>query len=268
MTDASVFESRRCLTCADDFAHSPQTSLAIAALINAGAINATSCLVESDCWRQEGEKLRAQADGKRLFAVGLHLNLTERLSSRHDPIPPARLALDWSASFAEELFVRFLEQWELFTSVFEAHPHFIDGHQHAHLAAAPRAALFRLIDEFAFKGWVRQCRTSSSRPCSKRLILDPLSDAFTQEAQARGVPVNPGFGGLRRFRPDEDMMSVWTRDLAGMRRGGVLMAHPGADTDGDAIGQCRKQEADALPALGDTLSELGFASDWDPRLGW
>ena len=266
MTDEAGHQSKRCLVCADDYAHSPATSVIIAELLEAGLINATTCLVESACWRQEGGRLSQSA---RRFGVGLHLNLTERLGGpERAPIASARLALDRSASFEEEIFERFLGQWGLFTQTFGEQPDFIDGHQHVHLAPAARAALFRLIDEVAFTGWVRQCRTSSSRTIAKRLVLDRLSEAFAEAAEARGVPSNPGFGGLRRFRTDENLLELWTRDLSGMRQGGVLMVHPGANTIGDGIGPCRAQEAAALPALAPRLAELGFERDWDARLGW
>ena len=268
MTDDVDQQSKKCLVCADDYAHSPETSAKIAELLEAGVINATSCLVESPCWPEESERLSRGAIGQR-FAIGLHLNLTEQLGgSRRSPISPARLALDHSASFEEEILARFLEQWDSFTQAFGDHPQFIDGHQHVHLAPAPRAAVFRLIDEVAFTGWLRQCRTSSSRAIGKRLVLDHLSDALSAEAEARGVPCNPGFGGLRRFRSDEDVLALWTRDLTGMRRGGVLMVHPGAETNGDGIGPCRVQEATLFPALQHKLAELGFEREWDPRLGW
>jgi hypothetical protein len=255
--------------CADDYAHSSETSATIVELIQTGVVNATTCLVESASWPQDGKRLRERARGGRMFAVGLHLNLTEKMGrSRRRPIPLGRLALDPSASLEAELLERFLEQWDLFTQTFGGQPHFIDGHQHVHLAPAPRAALFRLIDEVAFTGWVRQCRTSSSRAASKRLILDHLSDAFCASARAHRVPCNPGFGGLRRFRTDENLLALWTRDLAGMSRGGVLIVHPGADKSGDAIGPCRAQEARSLPALCSVLSEHGFEQGWDSRLGW
>lgn len=268
LSDYAGHQAKRCLVCADDYAHSPATSVKITELLEAGVINATTCLVESSYWLQEGGGL-SQSSARRRFAVGLHLNLTEYMDgSGRAPLSSARLALDRSPSFEEEIFERFLEQWGLFTQTFGDQPHFIDGHQHVHLAPAARAALFHLIDEVAFTGWVRQCRTSSSRAMAKRLVLDRLSEAFTKEAEARGLPYNPGFGGLRRFRTDESLLALWTHDLIGMRHGGVLMVHPGADTNGDSIGPCRVQEATALPALAPKMAELGFEREWDARLGW
>lgn len=254
------------VVCADDYAHSSATSAAIARLIEAGFLNATTCLTEAPQWPGDGEALRRLAEAHQHVSVGLHLNLTESFDAQ--PLSLARLALDRSQALIDEIFARFQAQWDAFTDVMGRAPDFLDGHQHVHLPFAPRTALFRLIEQAHFKGWVRQCRTTSPRRTVKRLVLDPMSDAFSAEARRRGVHLNPGFGGLRQFKPEEDVVALWIQDLSAMREGGVLMVHPGADTAGDGIGVCREQEAKALAWVADMLGAHGFSTQNHARALW
>lgn len=254
--------------CADDYGHSSPTSEVIVRLIEAGLINATTCLVESSRWRDDGEALRRAGASRSQVSTGLHLNLTERLGAQTDVFSPARLALDGSPSLIDRIFERFLAQWEAFTGVMGRAPDFLDGHQHVHLAFAPRAALFRLTERVGFRGWVRQCRTTSARRMAKRLVLDPLSVSFSAEARRRKLVLNPGFGGLRQFRQEEDIVGLWIQDLSAMREGGVLMVHPGAETPGDCIGAFRRQEAEALPWVTDMLARHGLSMQVEPRAPW
>lgn len=269
LTNIRGIQTRRCIVCADDYAYSTATSDKILELFELGAVNAASCLVETSCWSVSGERLRQVQKHRPSHAIGLHLNASERLPGMwHEPFSTARLAIDRSPWFIDELTRRFRIQWDRFVQVMQAPPRFLDGHQHVHLGPAARIALFRMIDDVKFDGWLRQCKTSSSRPSTKRLVLDPLSDSFRTEAHARGLRCNPGFGGLRRFRDDEDMLSLWRRDLSGMSTGGVLMVHPGVSAPNDPIGSCREQETVLLPLLGETLVELGYVVDWDARSAW
>lgn len=263
-----MVEQKRLVICADDFAHSPQTSAAIIELIEGGSLNATSCMVEASTWADSGKVLRQCAAERPNVALGLHLNLTERIGSRAKILSPARLALDGSRALTDAIYEDFRRQWTLFEEVIGKPPHFLDGHQHAHLAPAPRTALFRLIESTGFAGWVRQCRTSSNRPSAKRLVLDGMSDQLKAEAQRRAVALNPGFGGLRRFRPDEDIVAVWVQDITAMRQGGVLMVHAGGEAPGDEIGACRKQEAEALPRMAEMLAEQGFSLQVEALHPW
>ncbi|HXQ46386.1 MAG TPA: ChbG/HpnK family deacetylase, partial [Caulobacteraceae bacterium] len=141
----------------------------------------------------------------------------------------------------------FRAQWDRFVAGFGRAPDFIDGHEHVHLFGASRRALFRLVADTGFAGWVRQCETSSRRGGLKRRVLDPFSRSFRREAVARGLVTNPGFGGLRLFDPKEDIDALWREDIAAMREGGLLMVHPGG-ADATNAGQCRAQEAGLLAA--------------------
>lgn len=265
MTDAAT---KRLLVCADDYAYTQQTSAAIISLIEEGAINATSCVVESQTWASDGEVLRQTAASRPHVAVGLHLNLTERIGSQQAIFSQARLAFDRSETLINQIYERFSAQWALFVSVIGFQPHFIDGHQHAHLPFASRVALFRLIEAVGFRGWVRQCRTSSQRFSAKRIVLDPLTDAFRAHAQRHLVQLNPGFGGLRRFALNEDVIAQWIEDLTAMRGGGVLMVHAGAEAPGDPIGHCRRQEAAALPWVTEKVDQHGFSMQFDAQAPW
>jgi predicted glycoside hydrolase/deacetylase ChbG (UPF0249 family) len=237
----------RIVVCADDYAAEPATSAVIRRLIERGRISATTCLVESAAWPAEAAALRALPTPA--FAVGLHLNLTERLPGAEEPslIAPAgahvaRAFAPISAVYRKRLRNSFQAQWERFVAAFGRAPDFIDGHEHVHLFPAPRRALFDLAADVGFTGWMRQCETTSSRASLKRLILDPFSRRFRREATACKVTTNPGFGGLRRFDPAEDLVRLWREDLAAMPGGGLLMVHPGAP-DATRAGRCRDQEA-------------------------
>ena len=270
----------RLIICADDYAISPETSTVILSLLEQGTLNATSCLVEGGAWTKTAAALKQLHDEKQNIAVGLHLNLTESfseyVSSRTiGPLPmlAAKSVLPSRRQFARAVLRSFSAQWNAFVEQFGARPDFIDGHRHVHLLPGARSALFRLIHDVSFRGWVRQCCTSSSRKIAKRRLLDPLSRSFCRTAASLGVPVNPGFGGLRQFHPGEKIADIWRMDLSSMASGGVLMVHPGA-AGGlgslDTVARCRAQETDALAAgaVQAISRSLGLSFDNNIRTAW
>ncbi len=267
--------------CADDYALSRDTSAVIRDLLTQGALNATTCLVETADWKTESGPLRRLAEERPCIAVGLHLNLTERFV--HCPVPDAVKPVSWwltaaSWSSAEPISARALAswraQWALFVEAFGRAPDFIDGHQHVHLYAPARRALTQLVREKDFQGWVRQCRTSSKRWNSQRLIYDPLSAALREDVKAAGCTLNPGFGGLRGFRQKENVERLWREDLVALNKGGLLITHPGAlgsPAGSDGIDHCRIAEAalfadggvrDLLASLRMALAENAKTPNW------
>jgi hypothetical protein len=237
------------VVCADDYGMSEGVSAVIADLVERGALSATTCLVDQPGWAGSFPSLRRLAeDAQRDIAVGLHLDLKS----------------PWTG--VASALAAFRGQWRRFEQDFGRPPDFIDGHRHVHLFPGPRAALFQLASEADAGGWLRQCRTSSARLSVKRLVLDALNAGFERRARHEGRRTNPGFGGLRRFDPDEDIVAIWRQDLAAMRQGGVLMTHPGPLDSSDAISACRAQEASLLisgavaAALAANGLEMGGAS--------
>jgi predicted glycoside hydrolase/deacetylase ChbG (UPF0249 family) len=231
------------VVCADDFGMTDPINAAVLGLIERGRINAASCMTQGPAWTTGARALAALRTDVQL---GLHFEL---------PSP-------WLS--AEDAKARLCEQWALFVSAVGRAPDFIDGHRHVHLFPGPRTALFAFLNETGARPWIRQCETAAKAGSWKRWVLDPLSASLRREARRRGLAVNPGFGGLRRFDPAEDVASIWRRDLAAMAgRGGVLMIHPGGP-GGDALAACRAQEtalieagalAEAIWAAGLTLAE-------------
>ena len=270
----------RLVICADDYAISEQTSCVILRLLAERKINATSCLVEGGSWKEMAEPLKRLQDSEPDIAVGLHLNLTDPLPHcafpgivQPWPVVAMRSKLMFHSHYFKMILSSFRAQWAAFIERFRRPPDFIDGHMHVHLLPVPRRALFELIWEVNFAGWVRQCRTTSNRTNLKRLLLDPLSDQLGLAATAAGIRPNPGFGGLRRFDLREDVLDIWRVDIGAMRSGGVLMVHPGdavTKESASAIEACRMQEARALGgnAIRTILDDLGFAFDLSAQTPW
>jgi predicted glycoside hydrolase/deacetylase ChbG (UPF0249 family) len=273
--------SGRIVVCADDYGISDATSAVIIDLLEASAINATTCLVETPSWPHAAEPLRALCAARPGIGVGLHLNLTECFAQDRPaegaealvkPLshwllttlrPPRRGAVD-------AVLNAFRAQWGLFLRHFGRAPDFLDGHQHVQLYGPAREALLRLAVETGFSGWIRQSGTSGARMTAQRILMDPLSAQLARQARTIGLSVNPGFGGLRGFRRGEDLEQIWADDLAGMKEGGLLIVHPGAlgsPLGTEAIDPCRIDEADALRAglMQRLLDRFGLSMADDAR---
>lgn len=225
-------------------------------LLQAGAINATTCLVETEAWPRCAPALKALCERRPELGVGLHFNVTEAFTqasatSVRRPLnawlmrslaPPPRALVD-------AVLQTFRAQWAQFVRLFGRPPDFLDGHQHVQLYGAPRAAVLKLAMETQFSGWLRQSGTSGARFLAQRILMDPMSERFAAQARAIGLAVNPGFGGLRAFRREEDLERLWSADLDGLSAGGVLIVHPGtlgSPAGTDSIDACRVDEATAL----------------------
>jgi predicted glycoside hydrolase/deacetylase ChbG (UPF0249 family) len=249
--------SGQIVICADDYAISDGTSAVIIELLDEGAINATTCLVETESWPRMAEPLRALCERKPGLGVGLHLNLTERFGAS-EPALVRPLGHWLRAAFrpaprgaVEAVLQAFRAQWGHFLRHFGRAPDFLDGHQHVQLYGPARPALLRLTMETGFSGWIRQSGTSGGRLTAQRILMDPLSGALARQARAMGLSVNPAFGGLRSFRRGEDLARIWAADLAGLKEGGLLIVHPGCEGSPpgtEAIDSCRLDEAALLRA--------------------
>jgi chitin disaccharide deacetylase len=134
--------------CADDFGISRQTSGSILKLLSDGAINATTCLVQGEAWPEMAEPLRQLSKENSKVAIGLHLNVTERLPgcTAHSTVVPwpilaVQSTFKRSGPLAAAIFRSFRVQWECFAEALRKPPDFIDGHMHAHLLPPARRAL-------------------------------------------------------------------------------------------------------------------------------
>ena len=252
--------NRVIVVCADDYGISQGTSAIIRDLLEKRALNATTCLVETEIWPQEARALRALKDRLPNIAVGLHLNLTDPLPNCPDVRARSGLAMFLIRAFlpvraeaVADIHKNFSAQWALFCDVFGAAPDFVDGHQHVHLFPAAKRALLHLLSEKKFSGWLRQCSSASSRRSLKSLVLTFFSRSFAIAARERGHRLNPAFGGLRDFRDGEDLAAIWRADLAAMPGGGLLMVHPGdlgSPKGADGIDAARRAEARFLGSSG------------------
>jgi predicted glycoside hydrolase/deacetylase ChbG (UPF0249 family) len=267
--------------CADDYGIAPGVNTAIRDLIMRGRLNATSVMVVAPSFtRAEARSLAILNSGTPRAAIGLHLTLTapfRPLTSgfrplRGDGFPLLRdlfkaglLRQFNGAALAAEIDA----QLAAFAAAFGRPPDFIDGHQHAHLAPQVREEVLAAAKRHAPGAWVRQC--GSVQPARNRLsdpkglMLDWLSRAMRERAEALDVPTNPAFAGTYSFRPDADFAKKFPSFLDDLPDGGLVMCHPGHVDDElirlDPLTDLREREyaylaSDAFPAV---LAARGLA---------
>lgn len=236
--------SRPLVICADDYALAPGVSEAIAELIAAGRLSATSCMSALPDWRHAAAPLRMLM-GSAPADVGLHLTLTDhaplsratglaterRLPALGSLLPRALAHRLPAAAIVGELRA----QLDAFEDAWGAPPDYVDGHQHVHVLPGVREALVAELQRRYPIGrvWVRDCVEKPARclrrgeAASKALFISALAVGLQRQLRAAGVPANDGFSGLHDFSTARPFGDKMRRFLAGVGPRPLLHVHPG-----------------------------------------
>ena len=274
----------RCVIVADDFGISMERSRGIIRALKSGVVTNTSVMANGDAAVEAIEMARANG---LIGVVGLHLNLTEgRPLSRPQDIPSLLLqrgethqpgtGLSGGALLRGKMGYRNacvsgeVKAAEAATEAraqlawFEKHvgcmPHFVDGHQHCHVAPAVREALAAV---FAAAG-VRVTRVPQEVKPSRSLCpLCSVVDVEAEEARAvfaaHGISSCESFVGLSLCGVDysaDDLLNAVRTQMEHGVRSCEVMVHPGeAHTKGtpwdDFSGSAaRRHELDVLSSTG------------------
>ena len=132
-------------------------------------------------------------------------------------------------------------------------PDHIDGHQHVHVLAGVRQALFGALDSRGLNGI--RIRNSADRPsrilqrggaAAKALQVAALGAGFGRAARSRGFVTNEGFAGFSDFDPLADCEPLFAGALKAPGTAHLIMCHPGhsdAELAGlDSVTQARDNE--------------------------
>ncbi len=253
---------RDLVLCADDFGLGEEIDEAILALIEAGRLSATGCMVAGDRFERDAPRLAALSDRA---DIGLHFTLTELPPLGVMPTfspdgRPQRLGSVLARSLTgrlvyAEIAAEIGRQIGRFREVFGRSPDFVDGHQHVHVLPTVRRALFAAFEDGTLDArttWVRDCHESVATivrrgiEVPKTMFVSLLSAGMAREAAARGILVNDGFRGVTAFATDRSYRSNFRRFLDGAGERPLAMCHParpGAGAaSGDAIAAARHGE--------------------------
>lgn len=269
---------------ADDYALNDDIDRGILALAEAGRLSAASIMTNMPGWPKGAATLVKRTPG---LALGLHLNLTEGrplsalarsgMTAAGGVFPPLpRLVVKALAARLDRAVIasEVRAQLDAFADALGRLPDFIDGHQHVHVLAGVRDALFDTIRAASWPalplvrtptGGVHASRNGWTT-LPKRTLVGCLAAGFRKRLSDEGLPTNDTFAGFSTFVPGNKVAAELGRALdAGHDGLHLVMCHPAApNVDGhrprDALGARRVDEFCALMAIPDLPERI-----WHPR---
>lgn len=235
---------RPLVVCADDYGLAPGVSAAIATLIEAGRLSATSCMSALPDWPRAAPPLRTVV--ARVPAdIGLHLTLTDQpalsRSARAawgERLPPLGrlLALALARRLpAAAVAGEIRAQLDAFEDAWGAPPDHVDGHQHVHVLPGVREPLLAELLRRYPRGrvWVRNCVEAPARclrrgeAVGKALFVTVLGLGLARRLRAARLPCNDGFSGLHDFSTARPFAPKMRRFLADTGPRPLVHVHPG-----------------------------------------
>jgi len=227
------------VVCADDFGMNDAANRAIIRLIEAGRLNATSCLVDGPKFVEGMAVLRDTR-----AQTGLHLNFTDNLGQRGVRMGlRALIAAAYSGRLDRRaVHDQVVRQLDRFESVTGRAPHYVDGHLHIHQLPVIRDALLQEMARRYRSGqrpWLRSTRVRTAQlPLPLRFkarVIQALgAGPFRREAQRLGFDTNTRFLGVYGFSGGavgyQACMQAW---LAAAETGDLIMCHPELGDQGD-----------------------------------
>lgn len=234
--------------CVDDVGLHPHVTDAAITLLQAGRVQAASCMVGSPAWPEAAERLLQLTSGP--FDAGLHLDFTAfPLTIPADEWPRVWINAVLGRMPLADCRTEITAQLDAFERHMGRSPDFIDGHQHVHQFPQIRHALIDvLLRRFPYrKPWLRSTRSTGLG--LKPLAISHLGGrALLAEADLLALRHNRALIGVYDFKGGpgryERLLRAWLR---GARHGDLLMCHPSrGPVPGDGIAQARMDEFDVL----------------------
>lgn len=229
----------RLILCADDYALAPGVSRAIARLLAAGRLSATSCMTLTPFWPKHAAAVRPLADKA---DIGLHLTLTDfpPLGPLPELAPAGRLPpLGRLLALAmlrrlpqQEIEAEFDRQLDAFEQQMGRPPAFLDGHKHIQQFPIVRDAVVTLWQRRLRNSgaWLRVADDFVAADGIKSLPIALLGRGLRRRATKAGIPANDRFSGIYDLTDRVPYASLFERFVAG-RTGPdqrlLVMCHPG-----------------------------------------
>lgn len=226
--------------CADDYAQNIPISEGIIQLAEQQRINATSCMVNSNVWRETSPALLPI---KSTTWVGLHFNLTHgnALSSSWRknygttfPGMGRLLGLSYLRRLNVNVVIAELQaQIDAYTQSMNEYPDFIDGHQHIHQLPVIRDALLAVYANLPSGISIRKTSHNGmdlfkADGFPKRQLIALLGGlAFKKRLTAQSTPVNTSFSGIYNFKEAPNYRHYFQQFLKHSQDDGLIMCHPG-----------------------------------------
>lgn len=249
-------EAKRIILCSDDFAQNSSISRGILDLVGRQRLSAVSCFTDSPLWERYGAELSGHRDE---IDMGLHFNLTHDFGHCSRPLG-YWLARSLAARLPrEEIREHLHRQFSEFIRVTGRAPDFIDGHQHVHIFPGVRRVFLDYLrgKNLSPAPWVRSVAPMipGGDDRAKALVIRVLAAGW-RSAIRGGCPTNTTFAGVYSLKEGKNYPALFRQWLAESENGGLLMCHPGLESDDeqDPIGRARVVEyrffqSDRFPAM-------------------
>ncbi len=257
--------TKRIVLCADDYGQAESVSKGILALLTAGRLTATSCLVNQPDWQQQAAWLTPHTQSA---DVGLHLNFTEgtpvstlyieRMGQTFMPLGSLlrRSLMRSRIMDRESIAAEINAQLDLFEMGVGSLPRFIDGHQHVHHLPVISDVLLEVYQQrLQESGVYLRAVTQHRRPFDvlvsglKRSVIHYTGGSgFAGRLDELQIPHNTSFEGIYTFNKASQYRDYFQNFLRKSADRGLIMCHPGLPSNDpmDPIGYSRSIEYDYL----------------------
>ena len=237
-------DAKKIILCSDDFAQNSAISKGILNLVEHQRLSAVSCFTDSPLWEQYGAELSGHRNE---IDMGLHVNLIHDFGYYNRPLG-YWLARSLTARLPrEEIRESLHRQLSEFVRVTGRVPDFIDGHQHVHIFPGVRRVFFEYLvsKNLPHAPWVRSVTPMipGGDDRVKSLVIRLLATGW-RSAIKDCCQTNTTFAGVYSLKGEQNYPALFKQWLAGSESGGLIMCHPGLESDDgqDAIRGARVVE--------------------------
>ncbi len=238
-----MIDTKKIILCADDYAITPNVSLAIRNLIDNKRISATSVMMSSEFAEQELQLLAPYFEN---IDVGIHLTLTDQaaltpcnmsISNNKLPTFAALAKLAFSKTLPMDFIYAELEsQITKFIDNTGRLPDYLDGHHHVHILPGIQDIVIELFQKHLNKArcYIRSCHDSIGNIFAKRnslikslIINKALAWKQHKKLLKLGINTNLNFSGIYNLKTKKSYGETIAPMLKSAGHNTIIMCHPG-----------------------------------------